>query len=46
MTEKIRNKMINIIEDLEIGELEETNYIKPIKVKFTFYKQVNNIFCN
>lgn len=27
--------MINIIEDLEIGELEETNYIKPIKVKFT-----------
>ena len=27
--------MINIIEDLEIGELEETNYIKPIIVKFT-----------
>ncbi|QKF73161.1 Nudix-type nucleoside diphosphatase, YffH/AdpP family [Aliarcobacter faecis] len=27
--------MINIIENLEICELKETNYIKPIKVKFT-----------
>ncbi len=27
--------MINIIENLEISELKETNYIKPIKVKFT-----------
>ena len=27
--------MINIIENLEICELKETNYIKPVKVKFT-----------
>ena len=27
--------MINVIENLEICELKETNYIKPVKVKFT-----------
>lgn len=27
--------MINIIENLEICELKETNYIKPVKVKFS-----------
>lgn len=27
--------MINIVENLEISELKETNYIKPVKVKFT-----------
>ncbi len=27
--------MNNIIEDLRISPLKETNYIKPLKVKFT-----------
>ena len=28
--------MNNIIEDLRISPLKETNYIKPLKVNFTF----------